>query len=75
VVEVQRRCRNEFGRPPPTRITITRLCDKFETDVTVQIVNKGRSGRQRSSTNNESVAALLQAFTQSPKKSVKAVFP
>jgi len=50
VVEVQRRCRNEFGTPSPTRVTIARLRDKFEVHVTVQNVNKGRSGRPRSST-------------------------
>jgi hypothetical protein len=43
VNEVQRRWRNEFGTPPPPCVIIARLRDKFETDVTVQNVNKGRS--------------------------------
>ena len=49
-VEVQRRWRIEFGTPPPTRVTITRIRDKFEVDRTVQDVLKGRCGRKRSST-------------------------
>ena len=39
VVEVQRRWRVEFGKTPPTRITI-RTRDKFEVDGTVQDVLK-----------------------------------
>ena len=42
VVEVQRRCRIEFGTPLPTRVTITRIRDKFQVDGTVQDVLKGR---------------------------------
>ena len=53
VVEVQRRWRDEFGTPPPTRVTITRIRDKFEVDGTVEVVLKGRCGRKRSSTGNE----------------------
>jgi hypothetical protein len=41
-----------------------------ETDATVQNINKGQSRRPHSSTDNESVATVLQASTQSPKKSV-----
>ena len=36
-VEFQRRWRIEFGTPPPTRVTITRIRDKFEVDAAVQI--------------------------------------
>jgi hypothetical protein len=71
VVGVQRHWRNYFETPPPKWIIITRLCDKFETDRTVQNVNKGQPGRPHSSSNNESVAILLHTSTQSPKKSVK----
>jgi hypothetical protein len=39
--EVQRRWRNEFGTPPPTQVTVTKIRDKFEADGTVQNVNKG----------------------------------
>ena len=52
VVEVQRRRRVEFGTPPSTGVTITRIRDKFEVDGTVQDVLKGRSGRKRSSISN-----------------------
>jgi hypothetical protein len=48
---------NEFGTSPPIHVTITLLSDKFETDGTVQNVNKGRSGTPRS----ESVETVLQA--------------
>ena len=37
-VEVQRRWRVEIGTPPPTRVTITRIRNKFEVDGTVQDV-------------------------------------
>ncbi|KAJ9577865.1 hypothetical protein L9F63_025275, partial [Diploptera punctata] len=33
---VQRRCMVEFGTPPPTRVTITRIRDKFLDDGSVQ---------------------------------------
>ena len=42
VVEVKRRLRVEFGTPPPTRVTITRIRDKFEVNGTAQDVLKGR---------------------------------
>jgi hypothetical protein len=41
VTEVQRHWRSEFGTPPPTRVTVTKMCVKFEVDGTVQNVNKG----------------------------------
>jgi hypothetical protein len=47
--------------------------DKFQVYGTGQNVNKGRSGRHRSSTHGESVATVLQACTQSPRKSVSSV--
>ena len=59
VVEVQRRSRVEFGTPPPTRVTITRIRDKFEVDGTVQDMLKGRCGTKRSSTDNECVDAVI----------------
>ena len=62
VVEVQLCWRVEFGTPPPTRVTITRIRDKFEVDGTVQVKLKSRCGRKRSSTNNESADAVLQVF-------------
>ena len=59
-VEVQRRWRLESSTPPPTRVTITRIRDKFEVDGTVQDVLKGRCGRKRSSTDNDSADAVMQ---------------
>jgi hypothetical protein len=61
MTEVQRRWGNEFGTPLPTRVTVTKIHDRFEVDGTVQNVNKGRSGIPRSSTHGESVATVLQA--------------
>jgi hypothetical protein len=71
VTEVQRCWRNEFGTPPLTRVTVTKTCDKFEDDGTAQNVKKSRSGRPRSSTHDGSFATMLQAYTQSPRESVR----
>ena len=71
VVEVERRWRVEFGTPPPTRLTITKIRDKFEVDGTVQDLLKGRWGRKRSSTDNKSANAVMQVFARSPKKSLR----
>ena len=70
-VKVQRRWTVEFGTPPPTRVTIARIRDKFEVDGTVQDVLKSRRGKKRSSTDNESVDAIMQDFARSPKKSLR----
>ena len=40
--------RVEFCTPPPTRVTITRIRDKFEVDGIVEDVLKGSCGRKRS---------------------------
>ena len=72
VVDVQRRWRVEFGTPPPTTITITRI--RVEVDGTVQDVLKGRCGRKRSSTDNESADAVMQVFARSPKKSLRQCY-
>ncbi|KAJ4446641.1 hypothetical protein ANN_13338 [Periplaneta americana] len=69
--QVQRRWRVQFGTQPPTRLTITTIRDKFEVDGTLQDVLKGRCRRKRSSTDNESVDTIMQAFAQSPKKSMR----
>ena len=47
VTEVQRRWKCEFGTTPPTRVTISRIRDKFEEAGTIQNVHRGRSGRAR----------------------------
>ena len=59
----------EFDTPPPTRVTIIRIRDKF--DGTVQDVLKSRCGRKRSSTENESADAVMQVYARSPKKSLR----
>ena len=51
-VEVQRRWSVKFGTPPPSRLTITRIRDKFEDDGTVQDVLNSRCERNRSSISN-----------------------
>ena len=71
VVEVQRRWRVEFGTLPPTRVTITRIRDKFEVDGMVQNVLNGRYGRKTSPTDNESADAVMHVFARSPKKSLR----
>lgn len=38
IIEVQWQWKNEFGTKPPTRRTIARIGDKFETDSTVHDV-------------------------------------
>ena len=63
-----------YGTQPPTRVTITRIRDKFEIDGTVQDVLKGRCRRKRSSTDNESADAVIQVFARSPKKSLRQCF-
>ena len=42
VAEVQRQWKREFQTQPPTRLTITRLCDKFDTHGTICDVHRGR---------------------------------
>ena len=71
VVEVQQRWRVEFGTSPTTRVTITRIRDKFEVDGIVQDLLKGQCGRTRSSTDNECADAVMQVFARSPNKSLR----
>ena len=70
-VEVQRQFRREFNKEPPTRITITRIRDKFEADGTVQDVHKKRSGRPRTSTSPRKEERVLETFQRSPRKSLR----
>ena len=73
VVEVQRRRRVEFGIPPPRRVTITRIRDKFEVDGKVQNVLKGRCERKRSPTDNECWYSHA-GFCTIPKDVIVAMF-
>ena len=70
-VEVQRRWRVKFGTPPPPRVTTTRIGDKFKVDGMMQDVLKGRCGRKRSSTDNESADAVMQVLHDPQRKSLR----
>ena len=50
VAEVQRQWKREFQTQPPTRLTITRLCNKFGTHGTICDAQRGRSGRPLTAT-------------------------
>ena len=71
VVEDQQHWRIEFDTPPPTRVTITRIRDKFQVGGMVKDVLNGRCRRKRSSTDNESADAVMEVFARSPKKSLR----
>ena len=60
----------QYAREPPTRLTIERIRDKFETHGTVREVHKGRSGAPRTASPASS-AKLLEQFIRSPQKSTK----
>ena len=70
-MEVQRQWRREYVTEPPTRLTIARIPDKFETHGTVCDVHKGRSGTPRTATSPASSAKMLEQITRSPQKSTK----
>ena len=70
VAEVQRQWQREFQTQPPSRLTITRLCDKFDTRGTICDEHRGRSGRPLTATSPASSAMVLERFTTSPRKSV-----
>ncbi|KAJ4430364.1 hypothetical protein ANN_22580 [Periplaneta americana] len=69
-MNVQLQWRREYRTEPPTRLTIARIRDKFETHGTLCDVYKGRSGRPRISSPASS-AMVLERFEHSPKKSTK----
>ena len=64
--KVQQKWAEEFDTPPPTRLTIYRLCNKF--DQTGSICNVPKSGRPISVTTHENEMLIALAFTQSLKK-------
>ncbi|KAI8750662.1 Protein of unknown function DUF4817 [Biomphalaria glabrata] len=68
VAAVRRQWRREYGTEPLSRLTMTRLRDKFEFHGTVCDVHKGRSGRPRTATSDESTTAVLELFQHSPQK-------
>jgi len=67
-VRLVRRTR-EFQTQPPKRLTITRLCDKFDKHDTICDVHSGRSGTPLTAANPDSSATVLEKFTTSPRKS------
>lgn len=74
VQEIQRRWQIEFGIQPPTRLTISRVRDKFEMHGTVMNINKQSIGRKKTSTSKENINVVLQTFTQCPKQSLRKCF-
>lgn len=70
-VQVQREFRNKFQTDPPTRLTISRIRDKFEADGTVTSVQMKRSGRPRTSTSPTKEERVNELFHRSPRKSVR----
>ena len=71
VAEFQRQWKREFQTQPPTRLTITRLCDKFDTHGNIcDVQTRGRSGRPLTATSPASSAVVFERFTTSPRKSV-----
>jgi len=69
VTEVQRQWKREFQTQPSTRLTITQLCDMFDTHGNICDVHRGRCGRPRTATSPASSAMVLERFTTSPRKS------
>jgi hypothetical protein len=55
-----------FNTPPPTRLTIDRIRDKF--DATGSVANAPKSGRPRTSMTEEDEMRVM-TFVNSPKKS------
>ena len=64
-VEIRWRWRVEFGTPPPTRVTITRIRWNGGRYVEKSV------GKKEKSTDNESANAVMQVFARSPKKSLR----
>lgn len=66
---VRERWREEFDAPPPTRLSICRLRDKFNN--TGSICNASKAGRPVTITTPENEMTVAQTYVQSPKKSKK----
>ena len=64
---VREQWRETFASPPPTRLVIYRLQEKFER--TGSIHNSPQSGRPVTVTTPENAMQVALAFTQSPQKS------
>ena len=60
--------KREFQTEPPTCLTITQLCDKFDTHGTICDVHRGRSRRPLTATSPASSSMDLERFKTSPWK-------
>ena len=60
-----------FNTPPPTRLTIYRIRDKFYA--TGSVANAPKSGRSRTSMTEENEMRVVMPFVNSPKKSTRRV--
>ena len=69
VSHVQNEWTCEFSSQPPTRLTISRIRDKFEKDGTVRDVME-YTGRPSTTTSPDSVSVVIEKFTNSPTKSI-----
>ena len=58
-----------FNTPPPTRLTIYRIRDKF--DATGSVANAPKSGRPRTSMTEENEMRVAMTFVNRPKKSTR----
>ena len=67
--DVRRHWMQTFHTDPPTRVSIYRIRDKFDTDGTV--ANKKKSGRNKTSTTEENEMQVALTFVNSPKKSTR----
>lgn len=67
ILDVQKKFRSEYNKQPPHRNTIAKWMTKFKE--TGSVHDKHRSGRPRIS--DDSVSSVVEAFTNSPKKSVR----
>jgi hypothetical protein len=56
-----------FNTPPPTRLTIYRIRDKF--DAMGSVANAPKSGRPRTSMTEENEMRVSMTFVNNPKKS------
>lgn len=71
ISEVRRQWTLQFRSDAPSRLTISRIRDKFEEKGTVQDVCAGQSGRPRTSRSDDNVALVIRAFEASPTKSTR----
>ena len=69
--KVQQRWQSIFKTTPPTRLTITRIANKFEKHGTIMDIHKGRSGRPRTATSANSTIQIIGHYRKFPKISTR----